>query len=544
MKMPDDTPSTNPAEIEALIVRLKQSNLDHSDALLLERLLRLLLSVITLLQHKNASISRLKRWLFGPRSDSRSKPGSKPDSDTSDGHPSPSSQTDSQSSDSSPSSDPAPQPKPGHGRHPASDFKGARVVDCTDPMLKAGDPCPSSGCRGHLYDTNSPAIFIQLTGQPIVGATRYQQQVLRCSACLQRYTAPLPEAVAAQKYDPTADVAIALTKYGTGLPFYRLARLQTSFGVPLAASVLFERCEAVADALLPVFLHLKRLAAHSDLLYADDTRVKILSSLKENKLLSQGQRRGLQTTGIVARCGPHQIVLYASGRRHAGENIDQLLRLRAEELPPPIQMGDALAANFSTQFETIVAKCLAHARRQFVYIEANFPVECALVLDALGKVYGFDAQTKQMSAAERLAYHQQQSGPVLKELKQWIDQQFDQHQVEPNSSLGKAMKYLLNHWEGLTRFLSVEAAPLDNNLVERALKLAVLHRKNALFYKTEHGAAVSDIVMSLIETCRMNGVSPWDYLVWVLSHLREVRGRPQQGLPWNYRGEALNQQIA
>src|SRR5262250_3643605 len=143
MKMPDDTPSTNPAEIEALIVRLKQSNLDHSDALLLERLLRLLLSLITLLQHKNASISRLKRWLFGPRSDSRSKPSDKPLSDTSDQLSASCSQTDS------PSSDPTPQSKPGHGRRPARDFNGAKVVDCTDPLLKVGSPCPDRACRGH-----------------------------------------------------------------------------------------------------------------------------------------------------------------------------------------------------------------------------------------------------------------------------------------------------------------------------------------------------------------------------------------------------------
>src|SRR5262249_8523689 len=149
---------------------------------------------------------------------------------------------------------------------------------------------------------------------------------------------------------------------------------------------------------------------------------------------------------------PHYIALFASGWLHAGENLDQLLRLRAEELPPPIQMGDALASNFSGQFETIITKCLAHARRKFVEIEAAFPLQCALVLDALGKLYSFDAQTKQMSSIERLAYHHQHSEPVLRELRGWIDQQFELRQVEPNSGLGKALKYLINHWEGLTRF--------------------------------------------------------------------------------------------
>jgi len=130
---------------------------------------------------------------------------------------------------------------------------------------------------------------------------------------------------------------------------------------------------------LPVFLHLRRLAAQAELLHADDTRVKILECLKENRHLAEGERRGLQTTGIVARVEGRQIVLYQSGRRHAGENIDELLRERAENLPPPKQMGDALSSNWGREFETIICKCLAHARRQFVEIGAAFPAECKRV---------------------------------------------------------------------------------------------------------------------------------------------------------------------
>src|SRR5215470_4108088 len=263
MKKPDDFSSTDQAEISALRDRLRSGQLDSHDLLLIDRLLATLLNLITLLQHKNASISRLKRWLFGPRSDSRSSASNKP-KDSSASQPDKSSSPSSSPSNDSPNPF-SQQPRPGHGRRPASDFKGAKLVNCTDPLLMPGDCCPQTGCRGHLYDTNSPALFIRLSGQPIVGATRYQQQVMRCSACQQRYTAPLPQGVFPHKYDATADVAIALSKYGAGLPFHRLARLQASFGVPLASSVLFERCEAVADALLPVFLHLKRLAAHSSL---------------------------------------------------------------------------------------------------------------------------------------------------------------------------------------------------------------------------------------------------------------------------------------
>ncbi|MDQ3732105.1 MAG: IS66 family transposase [Pseudomonadota bacterium] len=373
---------------------------------------------------------------------------------------------------------------------------------------------------------------------------RFEQQVLRCSACQHRYTAPLPDGVAPEKYDASADVVIAMAKYAAGLPFHRLARMQAAFGIPLPGSVQFERCEAVADAVLPIFLHLRDLAARGQVIYLDDTRVKILECVKENKQLAEDQRRGVQTTGIVARVDGHQIALYQSGRRHAGENIDELLRHRPRGLSPPIQMSDAQANNWSREFATIIAKCLAHARRQFVEIEAAFPAECKRVLDDLAEVYRIDAETRGMSDGERLQYHQQLSGPIMADLRVWVSEQLAERSVEPNSGLGQALRYMQRHWEGLTRFLNVAGTPLDSNAVERALKLVVLHRKNALFFKTEHGAAVGDILMSLIETCRMGGVSAWDYLLAIVRNARVARKTPADWLPWNYPREELVRRAA
>ncbi|MEJ7710022.1 MAG: transposase [Pyrinomonadaceae bacterium] len=136
-----------------------------------------------------------------------------------------------------------------------------------------------------------------------------------------------------------------------------------------------------------------------------------------------------------------------------------------------------------------------------------FPRECARVLDTLAQVYRHDAATQLMTECERLAFHQAHSGEVMESLREWIDEQFDERLVEANSSLGKALAYLVKHWEGLTKFLVVEGAPLDNNLCERMLKLAVLNRKNALFYKTQRGASTGDCLMSLIKTCALNHVN-------------------------------------
>src|SRR3982750_80376 len=370
MNASDEPVSARPEGIESLIERGRRNQLGEQDLRLLERLLRLLLSVVRFLEQKNTSLARLKRLLFGPPLDPPSSPP-------------PASPGSAELSEAAPVPAPAPEPPPkrsGHGRLPGSAYTGATPVRCLHPQLHPGACCPDPGCGGRLFDTTAPAIFIRLTGQPLVGATRYEQQVLRCSACQQRYTAPLPEGVPAEKYDATADVAIVMAKYAAGLPFHRLAQMQEAYGVPLPASVQWERAEAVAEALLPVYLYLRILAAEAGVLIGDDTRVQILSCYQENEQrAADGQRHGLHTTGIIAHSsGESQpsVVLYVSGRQHAGENIGELLELRPAEQNPPLQVGDALAANWSHAAPVITVKCLAHARRQFTEIEEAFPEEC------------------------------------------------------------------------------------------------------------------------------------------------------------------------
>jgi hypothetical protein len=178
-------------------------------------------------------------------------------------------------------------------------------------------------------------------------------------------------------------------------------------------------------------------------------------------------RKGMYTSGIVS-AGEHRIALFLSGRQHAGENLKDVLLRRAAELPPPIQMCDALSRNLPGELKTIVANCLAHGRRQFVDVAKEFPEECRHVLEALKVIYHNDAVARErsLSAEARLQFHQAASGPTMEELCVWLSQQFDQRLVEPNSGLGGAIAYLLKHWEKLTLFLRVPGAPLDNNLCE------------------------------------------------------------------------------
>ena len=435
--------------------------------------------------------------------------------------------------------DAPPQPErpvpSGHGRNGAAAFTGANRVVVAHATLQSGDHCPE--CReGRVYRQKEPATLIRIVGQAPLTATVFEMERMRCNACGEVFTASPPPSAGAEKFDATAVSMIGLLKYGTGMPFNRMGRLEGQLGMPLPAATQWELMEAAAKLIKPVLDELIRQAAQGSVMHNDDTGMRILTLAR-----STGDgRTGTFTTGIVSIWRELKIALYFTGWKHAGENLADVLRQRAPGLAPPIQMCDALSRNTPklTGIEILLANCIAHGRRQFTEVAESFPDECLYVLESLGAVYGFDAETKErgLTPEERLEFHQTHSAPVMEELQQWMEAQFAEHKTEPNSGLGKAISYLLRHWTKLTLFLRQQGAPLDNNVVERALKKAILHRKNALFYKTMNGARVGDLFMSLIHTCELNKVNPFDYLTELLRHPAELTVRPAEWMPWNYRG--------
>ena len=209
----------------------------------------------------------------------------------------------------------------------------------------------------------------------------------------------------------------------------------------------------------------------------------------------------MHTTALVVKVGEHTAILYYSSRHHAGENLQGLLDKRAAGLAKPLAMSDALTSNaVANEAAVIRCHCLAHGRRKFSDLVEVFPHECQVVLEVLSAVFDHDEQARQvqLSPEARLAYHQAQSRPLMDGLKRWLARQMEDHLVEPNSALGKAMGYMQKHWETLTRFLSVPGAPLDNNLAERALKLFIRQRNNSLFYKNEHSAYIASILTGFV----------------------------------------------
>jgi transposase len=426
-------------------------------------------------------------------------------------------------------------PPPGHGRNGAEAFGGASKVEIAHQQLKHGDRCPECK-KGNVYGQKEPKVLVRIVGQAPLAATVYSLERLRCGACGQVFTAQEPEGVGPEKYDETAAAMIAQLKYGSGVPFHRLEQLEAHLGIPMPAATQWDIVEEAAELIKPAGDELIRQAAQGEVLHNDDTSMRVLKL----KRPEGDERTGVFTSGIVSTSECRRIALFFTGRQHAGENIADVMKQRAAELPRPIQMCDALSRNVPKLpggVEILLALCLAHGRRQFVEVAANFPEECRYVLEMLGQVYGYDAEAREqdMTPVQRLQFHQQRSGPVMERLHRWLEMQLAERKTEPNSGLGKAITYLLRHWKGLTLFLREAGAPVDNNVVERSLKRVVLHRKNALFYRTLNGAQVGDLYMTLIHTCQLCSVNSFDYLIELQRHAPELAANPAAWMPWNYR---------
>ena len=535
MKCPE-TVQLSREDGEALRTRLAGDALTADDRRVLDHVLQWYFWLLFALQEATVSLKRLQVMLFGEKPKKCQAPPADPSaaSRDSDGGAGGAERAPAQGNRAAA----APQGRPGHGRRGAQAYRGAQPVECRHETLAVGERCPVCG-RGRLYRV-APGVDIRLDGHALLSAVRYVLEKFRCSACGQVFTAATPPEAGADKYSARARAVLVLGRYYLGVPLYRLEGYQAMVGVPVSDATQWDQIERVADCVYPVFEQLQTLAAQGEVIYQDDTHVRILSLIGENRQAqAQGapaERTGMYTTALVVQQSAQTICLYFAGRAHAGENLEALLTHREADRGKPIVMSDALAANTVDEAALIRCHCLAHGRRKFSELEEVWPEECAVVIEALKQVFDHEeaVRVQQMNATERLAYHQAYSRPIMEALKQWLDTQIDEHLVEPNSSLGKAIAYLRGHWETLTRFLQVERAPLDTNIVERALKLIIRQRKNSLFYATEHSAYIASMLTSLIATCLHAGVNALEYLVTLQEHRPAVFGDPAAWLPWNY----------
>jgi transposase len=543
MKRPEDVQLSR-EEGEALIERIERNALSAEDRQVLVKVLTFYFWLLFALREAKLSLKRLKALVFGekPKKPKPPSSGGTPSGGRAGGSVVPTGASQGGQAASGPEATAAKPRPPGHGRHGADVHRAAQTVVCRHEELAEGERCPACG-RGRLYRL-PPGVEMRLDGHALLSAVRYELEKLRCSACGQIFAAPVPVEAGPEKYSARARAVLALARYYLGVPWYRLEGCQALVGVPVPDATQWDQVELVGDCTYPVFRYLEKMAAQGGVIFQDDTPQRVLALIEENqKAAAQAQasgaappRTGMQTTALIVRVGGRRICLYYTGRRHAGENLEALLTQREPGRGKPLVMSDALPSNNAAEPHLIRCHCLAHGRRKFRELAEDFPAESAVVVEALKAVYDHDAEAreKQLSAEERLVYHQTYSEPVLTRLKTWLEEQTAQRRVEPNSILGKAIAYLLGHWETLTRFLTEPGAPLDNNTAERALKFCIRQRKNSLFYATEHSAYIASLLTSVIATCVQAGVNALEYLVAVQEHRQEVFAQPAAWLPWNY----------
>jgi hypothetical protein len=461
-------------EGEGLIAQVHQSNLPAAVAGRLEQIIRTCFWLVCALQETPMTVKRLRWLLFGKGHKSSPTPedASAPSPAASDAtHACAVLEADAAATAGEAPPDASPRPervkpkgghRPGPGRLGADAYRGAERIECRHEELAVGQRCPVGG-PGTLYEL-PPGRQMRIDGHALLSALRYELQKLRCSACGEIFTAPLPPEAGDEKYSARARALFAVSRCSLGLPLYRLQGYQAMLGVPVPEATQWDQIEQVGDCSDKVFAYLERLAAQGELIHQDDTSVRMLSLMAQNRQIQAAadamgvsrptERSGMCTTGLVIKVGEHTVCRYYSGRDHAGENRKALLRQRRAGLAKPLGMSDALRRNEADENGLIRCHGLAHGRRQFSDLEDVFPLECQVGLDVLKQVFDHDDKVReqQLGPEARLAYHHAVSGPIMDGLKQWLQKQVDDRLVEPNSSLGKAIVYMQRHWATLTRF--------------------------------------------------------------------------------------------
>ncbi|MCP4410214.1 MAG: transposase [Gammaproteobacteria bacterium] len=452
-------------ELQAILEQARSAPLGEEQIHKFKAVLTTLEHLTRELEKKRTSISRLRKLLFGSPTEKIKNVLAKGKDETSgDGGP-------GDDKDIKNEGQGKKKKRRGHGRNGADSYSGAKRVKVPHEVLKSGDPCPKIGCTGKVYNSVDAGVLVRITGMPPIQATVYELEKLRCNLCGTVFTATAPEGSGNKKYDEAAASMLACLRYGAGFPMYRLAKLEGNLGIPLPAATQWDTLNARSQLIAPAYRALVDTAAQGEVLHNDDTTARILELMAENKGKegpsdTSPKRKGMFTTGVVAKNGDHRIALFFTGRKHAGENLHSVLKKRSAELDSPIQMCDALSRNLPGEFKTILGNCLSHGRRRFVDEVENFPEECRYPLEILAKVYGNDAvaREQEMSPEERLLFHQKESEPLMRALHEWLERQFANKIVEPNSGLGEAISYMLKHWDKLTLFLRMAGAPLDNNI--------------------------------------------------------------------------------
>jgi hypothetical protein len=422
--------------------------------------------------------------------------------------------------------------------------------------------CPC--CKNKMHKQR-PKTRTYVLALPMLSTETHVSESYRCLSCDVQETANKRNDIANEcigRYHFSAVSSLATLRYQCGMASYRMENMGDALGIKVADSTQWYLFENAASIVQPFVCYLEKEAANAPKQHVDDTHNIILDLVKgieeEQELaLQQGKdpqkvRSGIHTTNLTGVFPEGQIILYKTGLHHAGEILAQILSKRTidEQI---IIMADAASANTSKinlqENENIkIANCNSHTVRKFKDL-ANKETETArknriknhetseylnYFLFRYKTIFKNENLTKNMTPKERLYFHQNHSLPLMLEMKNKIEQDIHNKIFEPNDEIGKVYKYFSNHFIKLCAFCYFEGAPVCNNLSERMLKSIIRHRKNSLFFKTQLGATVADILTSILFTAKENNLNSVDYLRDLLIYQNFWKQNPKDWLPWNY----------
>lgn len=450
------------------------------------------------------------------------------------------------------------EPPRGHGRNGAAAFTRAKEYLHTLARGVLGAVCAACGI-GRMSPYREKVI-IRVVGQSIFGAERHRFEQARCRLCGAILRADGTDLVlegigtSYVTYHWSACAMLIVMHYFAGAPFKRLEALHQGWGIPMPDANQWQLVDRGDDLLAPLYKAIERYGIqNATTLRIDDTgsmiielRRQIQEETAALQLLGESTRdvrTGINATGVYLETDQGRVVLFFTGRHHAGEIIDQLLQhRRAVALATGrklVKVTDAASKNFDHDQGDLLeeAVCNAHAFLKFRAIKDWFPAEYALAGEVYKNVFDHDDEAKAgaLGDDERMLYHRKHSKPEMERLRQMCQQKLEAKLVEPHSPLWEPISFVINQWERLTRFYQVPGVPLDTNMVEQTLIIPVRYLAGSFAYKTQNGADVGDRHMSLVATANVNGVEPVAYLTECLENHRDLAERPEHYLPWAYK---------
>lgn len=444
----------------------------------------------------------------------------------------------------------------GHGRKGASAFINAKHVVHTLAAGLLGALCAACGL-GRMTRYREKVV-IRVVGQPLFAAELHHLEQARCRVCGRVVRAEGPagllEGIGSSYtvYDWSACAMLVVMHYFAAAPFKRLESLHQGWGIPLADANLWRVVDETDDLLLPLYRALELHGIqNATSLRIDDTGSMVVAlarqiqaELAALELIGESTksvRTGINATGVLLETGCGTVVLYFTGRHHAGEVLDRLLKRRvpAPGSPRLVKVTDGASKNFDHQHreQLVEATCNAHAFLKFRDIKDKHPAEYALAGEVYKAVFDNDdeAKSRRLTPDERMLFHRERSKPLMEKLKGMCAEKLGSKLVEPSSALWEPLTFIINQWPRLTRFYEAPGVPLDTNLVEQKLIIPVRYLAASFNYQTETGAEVGDRMMSLVATAQANGVEPVAYLTHCLRNHEDLARRPADYLPWAYR---------